>query len=471
MIINTGGRTDTVQYYTEWLLNRFAEGYVLSRNPLFPNKINRYELTPDTVDCVVFCSKNYKPILPRLHEITDCFNTYFHYTITAYGKDLEPGVPSIDESMDTLIALSKLVGPQRVAWRYDPVLLTKEYTIQRHQETFERMAKVLAPHIDRCIFSFVELYKKLEVNMPELVPLSMEDMNELAKRLGAIAAKYGIRIQTCGTNGDFTHYGIHSSGCMTLDILGEANGIVFKDRKHKGTRQGCHCIESRDIGAYDTCLNGCKYCYANKTPRKAFENFKLHDPASPLLLGQVRPDDTVIQGVQKPFKRIKNSGILAGNLLSIYSIGSLIGILVAGVLMDKIGIKKTVILSLILQAIGLGCLVAFGMTGNKLLSYGYLFFALAMFLPKLLPAILLSTVFGVKDYGNIYATANLFFLVGAALGSVLTSILQGIVGYAMSWLIYIVIAVLMFLCVAAALKGGKKLQEQYPDGDPEDAVA
>lgn len=63
MIINTGGRTDTVQYYTEWLLNRFAEGYVLSRNPLFPNKINRYELTPDTVDCVVFCSKNYKPIL------------------------------------------------------------------------------------------------------------------------------------------------------------------------------------------------------------------------------------------------------------------------------------------------------------------------------------------------------------------------------------------------------------------------
>ena len=41
MIINTGGRTDTVQYYTEWLLNRFAEGYVLSRNPLFPNKIYR----------------------------------------------------------------------------------------------------------------------------------------------------------------------------------------------------------------------------------------------------------------------------------------------------------------------------------------------------------------------------------------------------------------------------------------------
>lgn len=276
---------------------------MLARNPLFPNKVNRYDLTPDKVDCVVFCSKNYKPILPRLHEIIDHFNTYFHYTITAYGKDIEPGVPSIDESMETLIELSRLVSPQRIAWRYDPVLLTKDYTIQRHLETFEPMAKVLAPYIDRCIFSFVEMYKKLEMNMPELIPLSEKNMDELAKGLGTVAKKYSIHIQTCGTNGDFTRYGIHSSGCMTLDILGRANGIVFKNVKHKGMRQGCHCIESRDIGAYDTCMNGCKYCYANKTPQKAFENFKLHDPASPLLLGQVRPDDTIIQGVQKPLKQ------------------------------------------------------------------------------------------------------------------------------------------------------------------------
>lgn len=301
MIINTGGRTDTVQYYTEWLLRRFSEGYVFSRNPLFPNKVTRYELTPDKVDCVVFCSKNYKPILPRLHEITDRFNTYFHYTITAYGKDIEPGVPTIEESMQTLIELSKQVGKQRIAWRYDPVLLTKEYTIKRHLETFERMAKVLSPYIDRCIFSFVEMYKKLEINMPELIPLSDEDRDALAQGLGGIANQYGIPIQTCGTNGDFTKYGIHASGCMTLDILGAANGIVFKNLKHKGMRQGCHCIESRDIGAYDTCMNGCKYCYANTKPQKARENYRLHDPASPLLLGQVKPEDTIIQGAQKSF--------------------------------------------------------------------------------------------------------------------------------------------------------------------------
>lgn len=302
MIINTGARTDTVQYYTEWLLNRFSEGYVLSRNPLFPNKVTRYELTPDKVDCVVFCSKNYKPILPRLHEITDRFNTYFHYTITAYGKDIEPGVPDIDESMKTLILLSNQVGRQRVSWRYDPVLLTPKYTIQRHLETFEHMAQTLSPYIDRCIFSFVEMYKKLESNMPELITLSDWDKDALAHGLGSIAQKYGIFIQTCGTNGDFTRYGIHASGCMTLDILGKANNVTFKNLKHKGTRQGCDCIESRDIGAYDTCMNGCKYCYANKTPKKAFENYQYHDKLSPLLLGNIKPDDTIIQGAQKSFK-------------------------------------------------------------------------------------------------------------------------------------------------------------------------
>ena len=308
MILNTGGRTDTVQYYTDWLLRRFQEGYVLTRNPLFPNKINRYELTPDKVDCVVFCSKNYRPILPRLREITDRFPTYFHYTITAYGRDIEPGVPSIQESMDTLAELSRLVGRQRVAWRYDPVLLTEAYTVDRHLETFEQMASLLAPHIDRCIFSFVEMYKKLETNMPELIPLTEEDRDNLARGMGAIATKYGIHLQTCGTNGDYSRYGIHASGCMTLDILGAANGISFKTLKHKGMRQGCHCIESRDIGAYDTCLNGCKYCYANKSPQKARENYRYHDPFSPLLLGHVRPQDTITQGAQRSFRKEEKHG-------------------------------------------------------------------------------------------------------------------------------------------------------------------
>lgn len=301
MIINTGARTDTVQYFSKWLLNRFAEGYVLARNPLFPNKVTRYELTPETVDCVEFCSKNYQPILKDLHKITERFNTHFQYTITAYGKDIEPGVPSIDESIKTLLELEKQVGKQRIYWRYDPVLLTKKYTIERHLKTFEYMAKKLAGHVDRCIFSFVEMYKKLQFNMPELFPLSEEDKNILAEGLGRTATRLGIFIQTCGMNGDFSRYGIHPSGCVTLEMLGKANGISFRNLKHNGTRTGCRCIESRDIGAYDTCLNGCKYCYANQSPQKAFENYKFHNENSPLLLGSLKQTDTVIQGSQKSY--------------------------------------------------------------------------------------------------------------------------------------------------------------------------
>lgn len=301
MILNTGARTDTVQYFSKWLLKRFEEGYVLTRNPLFPNKVTRYELSPEKIDCVVFCSKNYQPILKNLHKITDNYNTYFHYTITAYGKDIEPGVPSIDESIETLYKLEKQVGKKRISWRYDPILLTDNYTFERHIETFEYMASKLSDHVNRCVFSFVEMYKKLERNMPEIIQLTDIDKNLFAENLGKIANKYGLYIQTCGTNGDFSKYGIHKSGCLTLEMLGEANEIKFRNLKHKGMRTGCHCIESRDIGAYDTCLNGCKYCYANKNPQKAFQNFKFHDPDSPLLLGNLRDTDIIQMGMQNSF--------------------------------------------------------------------------------------------------------------------------------------------------------------------------
>ena len=293
MILNTGGRTDTVQYYSEWLLNRFREGYMLSRNPLFPNTINRIELSPELIDVVVFCSKDYSPILSRLHEISDRFNCYYHYTITAYGTDIEPRVPGIAQSIETLKRLSAQVGKEKIAWRYDPVLLTPKYTIERHFETFDRMARELTPYVSRCIFSFVEMYKKLETNMPELQPISEDDKLRLAEGLGAIAKRHGLYLQTCATVGDYGRFGIHKSGCMTTEIFSEALGLRFKKTAHKGNRAGCACMESRGVGDYNSCPNGCRYCYANKDPQKALENYRHHNPDSPLLLGEVLPTDTV----------------------------------------------------------------------------------------------------------------------------------------------------------------------------------
>ena len=297
--MNTGGRTDTVQYYSEWLLNRFREGYVLSRNPLFPEIVNRIELNPETIDVVVFCSKDYSPILPRLHEISDRFNCYYHYTITAYGTDIEPRVPSIEDSIQTLKALAAQVGPEKIAWRYDPVLLTEKYTTERHLETFDRMARELTPYVDRCIFSFVEIYKKLEVNMPELLPVSEEDKLTLAENLGAIAQRYSLWLQTCATRTDYEQFGIHRSGCMTTEIFSQALRIEFKKTPHKGNRLGCACMESRGLGDYNSCPNGCRYCYANKDHAKALQNYLTHNPDSPLLLGNIQPGDKIVPSRQE----------------------------------------------------------------------------------------------------------------------------------------------------------------------------
>jgi len=317
MIINVGGRTDIVQYFTPWLLRRFEEGYVLSRNPMFPNRVARYELTPDKVDCVMFCSKNYAPILDDLHRITDRFNTYFFYTITAYGKDVEPGVPTIEESMETLKRLSALVGKKRVVWRYDPVLLTARYTIDVHMDTFSMMCRELAPYVDRCIFSFVQYYDRVPFNMPEIIPFRNDDKERIAEGLGRIAGENGIRIQQCIENADYSKYGITRDACTTLKAVGDANGVSFKDVRHKGMRAGCRCIESRDIGWYDTCLNGCRYCYANTDPLKAFDNHRFHEMDSPLLLGHLNEGDEVYQGNQESFLRKRPDAVTLDRFRSV----------------------------------------------------------------------------------------------------------------------------------------------------------
>lgn len=292
MILNTGGRTDTVNYFSEWLLNRFAAGYAYSRNPFHPDVVNRIDLNPKTIDVVEFCSKNYRPILSRLHEITERFNCHFHYTITAYDKDIEPNVPGIDESIETLRDLSAQVGKEKIIWRYDPVLLTGKYTIERHFATFDYMAGRIAPYVSRCVFSFVVWYKKL--HLPELQPISGQQKELIAKGLGEMAAKRHLYIQTCGTKESYEQYGIHHSGCMTRAVYEHSLGLHFKKVAERGNRPGCRCMESRGLGDYNTCLNGCRYCYANYDHEKARENYRLHDPESPLMIGHLRPTDKIV---------------------------------------------------------------------------------------------------------------------------------------------------------------------------------
>lgn len=299
MIVNVGGRTDIVNHYTEWLLNRLDEGSACVRNPLFPHKVSRCQLDPSVVDCIVFRSKNYRPILPHMADIADRYGVYCFYTITAYGTDIEPNIPGIDESIDTLLELSRIVGPQRVVWRYDPVLLTDDYSPDVHAETFDRIAARVVGHVDRCVFSFVEQYDKLKKSLPGFILLNREKRSLVARKLGEAASARGLVLQACCQTGDYRSFGIERAGCATLATLGRANNCQFRSLKHKGVKPGCLCFESRDIGAYDTCPNGCLYCYANENAAKSLENFRRHDPASPLLDSSIGPDDTVTEGPQR----------------------------------------------------------------------------------------------------------------------------------------------------------------------------
>lgn len=301
MIVSIGMRTDIVSYYTPWLLKRIKEGFAYSRNPIYPSMVYRISLKPEDVDTMIFCSKNYNPILPYMENIKKIYPIYCYYTITAYEKDIEPNVPDIEESVSTLIRLSSIVGKQRVAWRYDPILFTT-YTVQKHLERFEYLCSRLSAYVDRCIFSFVEYYPRFKTYLKEYIPLKQEEKEMILKGMGEIALKYGILLQSCGTDEDFQINHIHSSGCVTAEILSKANDIEFKNVKHKGIRQGCHCLEQRSIGAYDSCLSGCRYCYANKKPYECYKNYQMHDVDSPLLIGHLREEDQLIEPSLKRYR-------------------------------------------------------------------------------------------------------------------------------------------------------------------------
>ena len=143
--------------------------------------------------------------------------------------------------------------------------------------------------------------KVTEPYLVDALSFTEADKREIAAGIGKIAREQGFILQTCGPEADYAPYGILSSGCITLDILGRANGLRFRNLKHQGFREGCHCMQSRDIGALNSCLNGCKYCYANKNAQLPRENYALHDPDSPLLIGHLKPTDRLEPGAQKSF--------------------------------------------------------------------------------------------------------------------------------------------------------------------------
>lgn len=302
MILNTGNRTDIPAFYAAWFMNRVRERSVLSRSPYAPEVLYRYRIDPDIVDIICFCTKNPAPMLPYLEELS-AFDQFWMVTITPYGKEIEPGVPDKKEVLESFRQLSASVGKQRVCWRYDPVFLSEVYTADRHIRLFEGMAAALAGYTGRAVISFIDLYEKTKQNFPEAREVSVSDQRMLGKAFAEIAAAYGIRLHTCLEGESLSCFGIDTSGCMTQKVLEEAIGEELAvPASAMSARQGCRCLLGSDIGAYNTCRHFCRYCYANYDRNTVLKNSRLHDPASPLLIGNVRPSDVIRDAKQERFR-------------------------------------------------------------------------------------------------------------------------------------------------------------------------
>ena len=300
MIIQTGMRTDIPAFYSEWFINRIKAGFVLVRNPYNPIQVTRYSLSPDVVDLISFCTKNPSPMLDKMDHLAP-YGQYWFVTITPYGKDIEPNVPDKQKVMEDFKRLSDRVGVDSIGWRYDPILVDSQHSVQWHIGKFEEMTKNLSGYTKTCVISFIDIYKKVEKNFPQARAVSHQDKMTIGKAFIEIAGNYGMTIRPCAEGTSLAPYGADCSGCMTVKTYETAlHSNLAVPKRGKNQRNGeCACLLGTDIGAYDTCGHLCRYCYANTDPDLVKENMRKHDPNSPFLLGNLNPEDIIHEADQR----------------------------------------------------------------------------------------------------------------------------------------------------------------------------
>ena len=293
MIISASRKTDIPAYYSEWFINRIKEGFVYSRNPMNPHQISKIPLNTEVVDCIVFWTKNPIPMIPKLDELKG-YNYYFQFTLTGYGKDMEANLPDKKEKLiPAFLELSDKIGPERVIWRYDPIAFNDIYTPDYHLNAFEQIAGALKGHTEKCVISFVDMYKKIQINMRSMNidEASDERMYSFAEQLYKIATGNNMVLATCAEKIDLTPIGIEHNACIDGKVIEKICGGKLKAKKDPSQRSECQCVESREIGTYNTCANGCRYCYANHSEEAVKKNMAKYDPNSPILCDQVNEED------------------------------------------------------------------------------------------------------------------------------------------------------------------------------------
>lgn len=293
MIVSASRRTDIPAFYAPWFATRLRAGWCEVANPFNPRQVSRVSLRREDVDAIVFWTRHARPLFEVLPALGAAgHRCLVQYTITGYGRPVELRTPAVQTAIATFRELSDRLPAGAVVWRYDPILVGPAFPTARHLETFARIAAGLEGSARRVVISLVDLYAKTRRRLGHILrwgedlaedPSMWAGLDDLLQRLVSIARNHGLEVEACAETRDLTQLGISPTKCVDDLLLAEIYGGFWPGGKDRGQRPACRCIPSRDIGRTDTCIFGCRYCYATRSDAVAHARHAAHDPAAPSL--------------------------------------------------------------------------------------------------------------------------------------------------------------------------------------------
>ncbi len=269
-LISASRRCDIPAFANDWFLECLEKGYCEVANPFNPRQISRISLRHENVAAFIFWTRNPAPFRPAIEQLTRLnFDFGFFITINGYGKELEPFCPSPAQAIETLHELATMIGPRRLIWRYDPIIISDKLDFAWHIDNFATLAKSLSPFVFGCKISLLDFYRKTINGLKSVgqvftrEPEKLHDFRSFLIELKGIAQENGLALSCCCENDPaFSAAGIANSGCIEQGWVKQITKNPFCITKHKGQRKHCNCLYSRDIGSYNLCRHGCRYCYA-----------------------------------------------------------------------------------------------------------------------------------------------------------------------------------------------------------------
>lgn len=278
-VVSASRRTDIPCWHSEWFMGRLRDGVVKYQNPMGPQVVT-VSLKPEDVQALVFWTKDFGPMLRYMPEFEAMGIPYYtQFTLNDYPREYEQRVPKLSSRLRSFKALAERGAP--VYWRYDPVLISEHTPVDWHLQKFEALAKELRGYTKRVHVSILSMYAKTRRNLPQepgFQPLGLDQevKRVLLQSMQLIARTQDMTLLTC-CEADSEAMGIQAGACVDRETLCGISGGRYSASP---TREGCGCVAVRDIGAYDTCPSGCRYCYAVGDHQRVQEYMRAQDRQS-----------------------------------------------------------------------------------------------------------------------------------------------------------------------------------------------